>query len=102
MITEDLPLFTQLVVGIQDKKLPPPVEIATKLRAYAIALLKAWLVKYGEKYRQLHLTYDFLMSNGYLNHDHTSLANIHDNDRNRSSTDVIIDLYIIVKGNHMY
>lgn len=93
LLTEDFALLTQLAVGIQDKKLPPPVEVATKLRAYAIALIKAWLIKYGEKYRQLHVAYDFLLSNGYLNNDNASLYNIHENDLNRSNTDVCFYSY---------
>ncbi|KAI8067219.1 hypothetical protein BDF21DRAFT_426066 [Thamnidium elegans] len=87
LITEDFPLFTQLAIGIQDKKLPPPVEIAAKLRAYAIALIKSWTKRYGDRYRQLHVAYDFLMSNGFLNNEDTSLSNIHANNHNRSSTD---------------
>lgn len=89
MITEDFPLFTQLSIGIQDKKLPPPVEIAAKLRTYAIALIKSWTEKYGDRYRQLHVAYDFLMSNGFLNNENTSISNIHANNHNRSSTDVV-------------
>lgn len=89
LITEDFPLFTQLAIGIQDKKLPPPVEIAAKLRAYAIALIKFWTEKYGDRYRQLHMAYDFLMSNGYLNNEDTSISNIHANNYNRSGTDVV-------------
>lgn len=87
-MTEDFPVFTQLAVGIQGKKLPPPVHVAKKLKEYAIALIKSWFVKYGEKYRQLGIAFDFLMDNGYLNNDPSLLSSIHASDRSRSGTDV--------------
>ncbi|CEP08633.1 hypothetical protein [Parasitella parasitica] len=93
LLTEDFPLFTQLAVGIQDKRLPPPAHIAVKLRNYSIALIKSWFTKYGEKYRQLGIAYDFLMDNGFLDRETGSLSTIHTDDRNKSNTDVSILLY---------
>lgn len=87
LLTEDFALFTQLTVGIQDKKLPPPAPVATKLKEYAIALIKAWFSKYGERYRQLGTAYDFLLDNGFLDRDTGSLTSIHMNDRSKSNTD---------------
>ncbi|KAL7328480.1 hypothetical protein PS15p_206748 [Mucor circinelloides] len=87
LLTEDFPLFTQLTVGIQDKKLPPPAQVATKLKDYAIALIKTWFTKYGERYRQLGIAYDFLLDNGFLDRETGSLSTIHMNERNRSNTD---------------
>ncbi|KAI8646365.1 hypothetical protein BD408DRAFT_359645 [Parasitella parasitica] len=87
LLTEDFPLFTQLAVGIQDKKLPPPAQIAAKLKNYSIALIKSWFTKYGEKYRQLIIAYDFLMDNGFLDRETGSLSTIHMNERNNSNTD---------------
>lgn len=88
LLTEDFPLFTQLTVGIQDKKLPPPSQVATKLKNYAIALVKAWFTKYGERYRQLGIAYDFLLDNGFLDRETGSLTTIHMNERSKSNTDV--------------
>lgn len=88
LLTEDFPMFTQLTVGIHDKKLPPPSQVATKLREYAIALITSWFQKYGEKYRHLSIAYDFLMENGLLNRPGGSLSSIHANDANKSNIDV--------------
>lgn len=88
LLTEDFPLFTQLTVGIQDKRLPPPAQVAVKLKNYSIALIKAWFTKYGERYRQLSIGYDFLMDNGFLDRETGSLSTIHMNERNSASTDV--------------
>ncbi|KAK4518429.1 calponin [Mucor velutinosus] len=87
LLTEDFPLFTQLTVGIQGKKLPPPAPVATKLKDYAIALIKAWFTKYGERYRQLGIAYDFLLDNGFLDRETGSLTTIHMDERNKSNTD---------------
>lgn len=89
LLTEDFPLFIQLAVGVQDKKLPPPVQVAKKLREYALALIKAWFMKYSERYHQLGVAFEFLMDNGCYDKNGSLLANIHASDRNKSSTDVI-------------
>lgn len=88
LLTEDFPLFTQLTVGIQDKKLPPPAPVATKLKEYAIALIKTWFTKYGDRYRQLGIAYDFLLDNGFLDRETGSLTTIRMNERSRSNTNV--------------
>ncbi|KAL9541114.1 hypothetical protein MBANPS3_009305 [Mucor bainieri] len=87
LLTDDFPLFTQLTVGIQDKKLPPPAQVAPKLKELAIALIKAWFTKYGERYRQLGIAYDFLLDNGFLDRETGSLTTIHMNERSKSNTD---------------
>lgn len=90
LLTEDFPLFVQLSVGIQDKKLPPPVQVAGKLKDYALALIKAWFLKYGERYHQLGVAFDLLMDNRCYAKNGSLLANIHASDQSKSSTDVII------------
>lgn len=92
MLTEDFPIFTQLTVGIQGHKLPAPPEVAVKLKEYAIALIKSWFTKYGERYRQLSIAYDYLLDNGFLNREGGTLTSIRANDRNKSSTDVRYDI----------
>ncbi|KAI9470622.1 MAG: hypothetical protein EXX96DRAFT_585109 [Benjaminiella poitrasii] len=87
LLTEDFPVFTQLAVGIQDKKLPPPEQVAVKLKEYAIALIQSWLTKYGERYRQIDIAYEFLLNNGILARENGSLASIHASDRNKSNTE---------------
>ncbi|KAI8371863.1 hypothetical protein BD560DRAFT_395648 [Blakeslea trispora] len=73
-LTEDFPVFTQLTLGVGGKKLPPPVQVANQLKQYTAALIKAWFIRYGEKYRQLSIAYDFLSE---FDRDHPSLASIH-------------------------
>lgn len=97
LLTEDFPVFVQLVVGIQDKILPPPVQIAQKLKEYALALIKSWFLKYGERYHQLGVAFDFLMDNGYYAKNGSALASIHANDLSRSSTDVILFFILTLK-----
>ncbi|OBZ82710.1 UV-stimulated scaffold protein A [Choanephora cucurbitarum] len=83
-LTEDFPVFTQLTLGVQGKKLPPPVQVAKKLKQYATALIKAWYVRYGQTYRQLSIAYDFLMDHGFLDQS-VSLASIHANQQTSSN-----------------
>lgn len=102
LLTEDFPLFTQLTVGIQDKKLPPPAQVATKLKDYAIALIKAWFTKYGERYRQLGIAYDFLLDNGFLDRETGSLSTIHMNERNKSNTDVRFCVCLLLRRERFF
>lgn len=92
LLTEDFPVFTQLTVGIQGHKLPAPPQVAVKLKEYAIALIKSWFTKFGERYRQLSIAYDYLLDNGFLNQEAGTLSSIHTNDRNKSSNDVRYDI----------
>jgi hypothetical protein len=94
LLTEDFPVFTQLTVGIQDKKLPPPVQVAAKLKDYALALIKAWYIKFGERYHQLGIAFDFLMNHGYMSNNSSSLSNIHANNANSFGIDVNILIFL--------
>jgi hypothetical protein len=84
-MTDDLPTVIQLIVGVRDHVLPPPVPVASKLRQYAIALLKNWYQHYGEQIRQLGIAYDYLEHNGFLETEQRSLQAIHTHDREKSS-----------------
>ncbi|XP_039407014.1 UV-stimulated scaffold protein A [Corvus cornix cornix] len=56
--------FLELTVGIDhDQPLPPPKEVAQKLRKAAIKAVQDWHEKYGEAYKQLSLGYHFLKQN---------------------------------------
>ncbi|ORE04902.1 hypothetical protein BCV72DRAFT_6913 [Rhizopus microsporus var. microsporus] len=90
LLTEDFPVFVQLVVGFNDRKLPPPPQIAAKLKQYALALIKNWYIKYGEIYRQISISFDFLMDNGYMNDNQTSssLSSIHADNINKANKSV--------------
>ncbi|CEJ01898.1 hypothetical protein RMCBS344292_15919 [Rhizopus microsporus] len=87
LLTEDFPVFVQLVVGFNDRKLPPPPQIAAKLKQYALALIKNWYMKYGEIYRQISISFDFLMDNGYMNDNQasSSLSSIHADNINKAN-----------------
>ncbi|CEJ00371.1 hypothetical protein RMCBS344292_14427 [Rhizopus microsporus] len=87
LLTEDFPVFVQLVVGFNDRKLPPPPQVAAKLKQYALALIKNWYIKYGEIYRQISISFDFLMDNGYMNDNQasSSLSSIHADNINKAN-----------------
>lgn len=56
--------FLELTVGIDhEQPLPPPKEVAQKLRKAAIKAVQDWHEKYGEAYKQLSLAYHFLKQN---------------------------------------
>ncbi|KAF7732384.1 hypothetical protein EC973_005280 [Apophysomyces ossiformis] len=83
LLTEEFPLLLQLTVGIHQKKLPPPTQVADKLRQYAITLTKEWLTKFGDTYRPIGIGYDYLNQRGLLVHS-TSLQAIHEHDNDQS------------------
>lgn len=43
-----------------EQPLPPPKEVARKLRALAIQTVQSWYSLYGEAYKKLALGYNFL------------------------------------------
>ncbi|NXK93482.1 UVSSA protein, partial [Formicarius rufipectus] len=56
--------FLELTVGTDhEQPLPPPREVAQKLRKAAIRAVQDWHEKYGEAYKQLSLGYHFLKQN---------------------------------------
>ncbi|XP_009998588.1 PREDICTED: UV-stimulated scaffold protein A [Chaetura pelagica] len=56
--------FLELTVGIDhEQPLPPPREVAQKLRKAALRSVQEWHEKYGEAYKQLSLGYHFLRQN---------------------------------------
>ncbi|KAI8384875.1 uncharacterized protein BYT42DRAFT_563925 [Radiomyces spectabilis] len=85
LLTDDLPLFIELTVGIHQKALPPPAQVAIKLKKYAVALIKNWLEKFGDLYRPLSIGYDYLDHNGVLDQSMESLATIHVHDRDKAN-----------------
>ncbi|KAI8065481.1 hypothetical protein BC940DRAFT_334788 [Gongronella butleri] len=79
LLMDDFPTFIELSVGIRNASLPPPAEVAVKLRKYAIALIKNWYAHYGEHLRPLSIGYDYLEHNDLLRNDQ-SLQSIHQAD----------------------
>lgn len=56
--------FLDLTVGIDhEQPLPPPKEVAQKLRKETIKSVQEWHEKYGEAYKKLALGYHFLKQN---------------------------------------
>ncbi|XP_042668108.1 UV-stimulated scaffold protein A [Centrocercus urophasianus] len=56
--------FLELTVGTDhEQPLPPPREVAQKLRKAAIAAVLGWHEKYGEAYKKLSLGYHYLKQN---------------------------------------
>lgn len=82
LLADEFPLFVTLTVGIHQTRLPPPADVAAKLREYALALVKDWYVKFGEKYRPFALGFDYLKHNGFMDeYGRQSLNAIHAHDR---------------------
>ncbi|CAO3684894.1 unnamed protein product [Rhizopus stolonifer] len=79
LLAEEFPQFTELLIGINNERLPPPPTVAEKLKQYALALIKNWYIKYGEKYRQINISFTFLLDNGFINDNQSSntLTSIH-------------------------
>ncbi|KAI8578428.1 hypothetical protein K450DRAFT_272843 [Umbelopsis ramanniana AG] len=88
LIAEEFPQFLQLTIGIHQKSLPPPSNVASKLKEFAVALVKTWYEKYGESYRPLAIGYDYLISSGEANFEGSSLRDIRSRDTQRSQQDV--------------
>ncbi|XP_074678009.1 UV-stimulated scaffold protein A isoform X2 [Strix aluco] len=64
LIISDFQEFLELTVGIDhEQPLPPPKEVAQKLRRAAIKSVQDWHEKYGEAYKKLSLGYHFLKQN---------------------------------------
>lgn len=56
--------FLELTVGTDhEQPLPPPKEVAQKLRKEAVKSVQEWHEKYGEAYKKLALGYHFLKQN---------------------------------------
>lgn len=87
LLTEDLPLFLQLTIGIK-ASLPPPAKVAHKLKMYAIALIKDWYTRFHKFYRSLGIAYDFLLENGFLDGSNQSLYEIHAQERRQANNEV--------------
>jgi hypothetical protein len=88
-------VFLQLTIGIHQKPLPPPKNVATKLKEFAVALVKAWYEKYGESYRPLAIGYDYLISSGEANFEGSSLRDIRARNTQQSQQDVCIKYSLI-------
>lgn len=64
LIISNFQEFLELTVGIDhEQPLPPPKEVAQKLRKAAIKSVQDWHEKYGEAYKKLSLGYHFLKQN---------------------------------------
>ncbi|XP_009554319.2 UV-stimulated scaffold protein A isoform X1 [Cuculus canorus] len=64
LIISNFQEFLELTVGIDhEQPLPPPKEVAQKLRKAAIKAVQEWHEKYGEAYKKLSLGYHFLKQN---------------------------------------
>ncbi|NXE44967.1 UVSSA protein, partial [Casuarius casuarius] len=64
LIISNFQEFLEFTVGIDhEQPLPPPKEVAQKLRRAAIKAVQDWHEKYGEAYKKLSLGYHFLKQN---------------------------------------
>ncbi|TRZ18462.1 hypothetical protein HGM15179_008652 [Zosterops borbonicus] len=64
LLIADFQEFLELTVGTDhEQPLPPPKEVAQKLRRAAIKAVQGWHEKYGQAYKQLSLGYHFLKQN---------------------------------------
>ncbi|NXS57881.1 UVSSA protein, partial [Brachypteracias leptosomus] len=64
LVISDFQELLELTVGIDhEQPLPPPKEVAQKLRKVALKSVQDWHEKYGEAYKKLSLGYHFLKQN---------------------------------------
>ncbi|EOB03759.1 Uncharacterized protein KIAA1530, partial [Anas platyrhynchos] len=64
LLIADFQEFLELVVGTEHRQpLPPPAEVAQKLRKAALHCVQDWHDKYGEAYKKLALGYHYLRQN---------------------------------------
>ncbi|KAJ2964417.1 hypothetical protein NQZ79_g628 [Umbelopsis isabellina] len=87
LIADEFPQFLQLTIGIHRNPLPPPKNVASKLKEYAVALVKLWYEKYGENYRPFAIGYDYLISSGEANFEGSSLRDIRSRNTQMSRQD---------------
>nr|XP_012638826.1 UV-stimulated scaffold protein A isoform X5 [Microcebus murinus] len=64
LVVSDFQEFLELTLGTDhEQPLPPPREVAQRLRQAAIQAVKVWNEKFGEAYKKLALGYHFLKHN---------------------------------------
>ncbi|XP_035181539.1 UV-stimulated scaffold protein A [Oxyura jamaicensis] len=64
LLIADFQEFLELAVGTELRQpLPPPAEVAQKLRKAAVECVQDWHDKYGEAYKKLALGYHYLRQN---------------------------------------
>lgn len=64
LLLADFQEFLELTVGTEHRQpLPPPAEVAQKLRKAALHCVQDWHDKYGEAYKKLALGYHYLRQN---------------------------------------
>uniref|UniRef100_A0A8B9DGI3 UV-stimulated scaffold protein A n=1 Tax=Anser cygnoides TaxID=8845 RepID=A0A8B9DGI3_ANSCY len=64
LLVADFQEFLELAVGTEHRQpLPPPAEVAQKLRKAAVRCVQDWHDKYGEAYKKLALGYHYLRQN---------------------------------------
>nr|XP_023405529.1 UV-stimulated scaffold protein A [Loxodonta africana] len=64
LVVSNFQEFLELTLGTDhEQPLPPPREVAQKLRRAAIQAVERWNEKYGEAYKKLALGYHFLLHN---------------------------------------
>uniref|UniRef100_A0A8B9T8Q7 UV-stimulated scaffold protein A n=1 Tax=Anas platyrhynchos TaxID=8839 RepID=A0A8B9T8Q7_ANAPL len=64
LLIADFQEFLELAVGTEHRQpLPPPAEVAQKLRKAALHCVQDWHDKYGEAYKKLALGYHYLRQN---------------------------------------
>ncbi|XP_065591968.1 UV-stimulated scaffold protein A isoform X2 [Cyrtonyx montezumae] len=64
LLVSDFQEFLELTVGVNhEQPLPPPRDVALKLKKTVIAAVQDWHEKYGEAYKKLALGYHYLKQN---------------------------------------
>ncbi|CAG8578853.1 5348_t:CDS:2 [Ambispora leptoticha] len=67
LVTNNLTEILQHTIGLHQTSLPPPADIAIKLKRLGVVLLKQWNEKYGVFYKQLTLAYRVVKDNPIMN-----------------------------------
>ncbi|XP_030046946.1 LOW QUALITY PROTEIN: UV-stimulated scaffold protein A [Microcaecilia unicolor] len=86
--------FLELTVETDyDQPLPPPKEVAQKLKKLAIKSVQEWHEKYGETYKKLSLGYHFLKQNKKVDFQDTSARTLAERKREEEKQRRLENIY---------
>ncbi|KAI9256504.1 hypothetical protein BDA99DRAFT_516598 [Phascolomyces articulosus] len=85
LLTDEFPLFISLTVGGRQRSLPPPQQVAAKLKEYTLALVTTWREKFANKFRPIAIAYDYLQHNGILVANQPTLDSLHSQNEDRAN-----------------
>ncbi|XP_033004292.1 UV-stimulated scaffold protein A isoform X1 [Lacerta agilis] len=94
LIISNFQEFLELTVETDyDQPLPPPVEVAQKLKRAAIKSVQEWHEKYGEAYKKLSLGFHFLKQNKKVDFQDTNARTLAERKRDEEKQKRLDNIY---------